>query len=99
MIEFFVDVMVITTFALIGFMIAVVIFRVDREVIGDKRSWFAFIVFCILMILRSLDFIIDDAWYLSIEPVFGIGAAIIFPCALWKFYRDTRVGPGAEGNK
>lgn len=96
MIEVFVDVMVITTFTLIGFMISVVILRVDREVIGDKRSWFAFILFCVLMVLKSLGFLIDTEWYRSIEPVFGIGAAIILPWSLWKFYSDTRIGPGGE---
>lgn len=99
MIEFFVDAMIITTFTLIGFMISVVIFRVEREVIGDKRGWIALILFCALMVLRSLGLLIEGDWYRLAEPVFGIAAAIIFPWALWKFYTDTRVGPGAEGNK
>ncbi len=96
MTQLFIDVMMITTFALTGFMVTLVISRVDREVIGDKRSWVALIVFCTLMILRSLDIFIEDGWYPLIRPIFGMAAACIFPWALWKFYTHTRIGPGTE---
>ncbi|HEY5648766.1 MAG TPA: hypothetical protein VIU33_04650 [Nitrospiria bacterium] len=90
------DVMIITTFSLTAFMVLLVVFRVDRDVIGNRGVWIALIAVCLLMVLRTLGYLISG-WVHALQPLLGLLVAFIFPWALWKFYRKT--GAGLEEKK
>jgi DMSO/TMAO reductase YedYZ heme-binding membrane subunit len=86
-----------TALMIVVLMIALVVFPVGKDIVGDKRNWVLLIGLCMMVAVRAILKLMEPAWVQAVRAILGIGAAILFPWIVWKLYRGIR--PKAESEK
>ena len=87
----------VTALMIVVLMIALVVFPIGQDLVGDKRNWVLLIGLCMMLAIRAILNLMEPAWVQAVRALLGIGAAILFPWVVWKLYRGIR--PKGESEK